>query len=118
MRNLASLLAVLIATSSAPMFAGDDPTKPVSYEWTKVTLNAEFAPRDGAGALSYKGKMWLIGGWNPIGKYRDTFPLICNSASLVTALGRASDGRVLVLLIGSPPGPKPAAYSASTRRTA
>ncbi|MFA5857877.1 MAG: hypothetical protein WC955_02310 [Elusimicrobiota bacterium] len=24
-----------------------------------------YAPRDGAGALVFKGKMWLIGGWNP-----------------------------------------------------
>lgn len=36
-----------------------------SYSWTKVTGNAAFAPRDGAGALVFKGKMWIIGGWNP-----------------------------------------------------
>ena len=49
------------------------------YEWKKITMTAEFAPRDGAGALSYKGKMWLIGGWNPIGKHRKFFPRICNN---------------------------------------
>jgi hypothetical protein len=26
---------------------------------------AQFGPRDGAGALTYDGKMWLLGGWNP-----------------------------------------------------
>ena len=34
------------------------------YRWTKVTMTAPFAPRDGAGALVYKERMWLIGGWN------------------------------------------------------
>ena len=35
------------------------------YAWVNVTNNAAYAPRDGAGALVYKGKMWLLGGWNP-----------------------------------------------------
>ena len=48
------------------------------YEWKKITMTDEFAPRDGAGAIPYKGKMWLIGGWNPIDKYRKFFPRICN----------------------------------------
>jgi len=30
------------------------------YRWTKVTLAAPFAPRDGAGALVLQGKMWLL----------------------------------------------------------
>ena len=30
------------------------------YEWVEVTMKAAFAPRDGAGALSYKGHLWLI----------------------------------------------------------
>jgi hypothetical protein len=25
----------------------------------------QFRPRDGAGALTFEGKMWLLGGWNP-----------------------------------------------------
>ena len=29
------------------------------YEWKKITMTDEFAPRDGAGAIPYKGKMWL-----------------------------------------------------------
>ena len=47
------------------------------YRWTKVTDCAEFAPRDGAGALVFKGRMWFLGGWNPGDKKH--FPKVCNS---------------------------------------
>ena len=47
------------------------------YRWTQVTLKAPFAGRDGAGALTFKGRMWLLGGWNPGDKVH--FPKICNS---------------------------------------
>ncbi len=47
------------------------------YEWVKVTLAAPFAPRDGLGVLDFKGRMWLLGGWNPIDKQH--FPRICNN---------------------------------------
>src|SRR5262245_25646765 len=47
------------------------------YEWQEITSSAPFAPRDGAGALTYQGKMWLIGGWNPGDK--KFFPRICNN---------------------------------------
>lgn len=47
------------------------------YRWHRITENAAFAPRDGAGALTFKGKMWLLGGWNPDDKVH--FPNICNS---------------------------------------
>lgn len=47
------------------------------YKWIKVTCNAEFAPRDGAGAVFFKNFLWLIGGWNPIDKIN--FPKICNN---------------------------------------
>lgn len=48
-----------------------------TYRWVKVTCEADFAPRDGAGALVFKDSLWLIGGWNP----KDTleFPLSCNN---------------------------------------
>lgn len=48
-----------------------------AYHWENVTMNAPWAPRDGAGALTYKDKMWLIGGWNA----RDdvNFPLDCRN---------------------------------------
>ncbi|MEZ6145653.1 MAG: hypothetical protein R3B91_09615 [Planctomycetaceae bacterium] len=48
------------------------------YEWVNITMNAEFAPRDGA-TLTYDGRMWFIGGWNSIGTYREFFPRICNN---------------------------------------
>ena len=47
------------------------------YRWTQVANKAEFAPRDGAGALVYKDKMWFLGGWNPGDKKH--FPRICNN---------------------------------------
>ncbi|MCE9560155.1 MAG: hypothetical protein K8R88_14550, partial [Armatimonadetes bacterium] len=47
------------------------------YKWEEVAAHAAFAPRDGAGALVFKKKMWLLGGWSP----KDTvnFPKICNN---------------------------------------
>ena len=53
------------------------PSQEVAYRWTPVNENCAFAPRDGAGALTFKGKMWLLGGWNPLDKVH--FPKICNS---------------------------------------
>ena len=47
------------------------------YEWRCVTEEAAFAARDGAGALVFRDRMWLLGGWNPGDKVH--FPLICNS---------------------------------------
>ena len=46
-----------------------------AYKWVCVTMEAPFAARDGAGALVYEDRMWLIGGWNS----RDAlnFPLDC-----------------------------------------
>jgi hypothetical protein len=48
-----------------------------NYQWTQIASEAAFAPRDGAGALVFKNKMWLLGGWNP--KDKKYFPHICNS---------------------------------------
>jgi hypothetical protein len=62
----ASLLAGVSAAAPAP-----------EYGWKKVVSPAPFAPRDGAGALTYDGKMWLIGGWNPRDKQH--FPRICSN---------------------------------------
>jgi hypothetical protein len=47
------------------------------YQWTNITQQAAFAPRDGAGGLVFNDKMWLLGGWNPDDKVN--FPHICNS---------------------------------------
>lgn len=49
----------------------------MKYKWVKITEKAEFAPRDGAGAVVFKNKMYLLGGWNPKDKIH--FPKICNS---------------------------------------
>src|SRR5688500_2420236 len=38
---------------------------------------AAFAARDGAGALTYKDQMFVIGGWNP--DIKKFFPRICNN---------------------------------------
>jgi len=48
-----------------------------TYEWKPMTLKAAFAGRDGAGAVVFQDKMWLLGGWNPRDKVN--FPEICNS---------------------------------------
>ncbi len=48
-----------------------------NYEWQCITEEAAFAARDGAGALVFRDRMWLLGGWNPRDKVH--FPLICNS---------------------------------------
>lgn len=47
------------------------------YRWEQVSSQADFAPRDGAGALVFDGRMWLLGGWNP--RDKEHFPSICNS---------------------------------------
>ena len=47
------------------------------YSWKKIKCAAEFAPRDGAGALVFNDSLRLIGGWNPLDK--NNFPLICNN---------------------------------------
>ena len=47
------------------------------YVWVKVAGKAGFAPRDGAGALVYKDKMWLLGGWNP--RDKTNFPMTCSN---------------------------------------
>ncbi len=48
-----------------------------TYKWINITMKAPFAVRDGAGALVYKNKLWLLGGWNPGDKKH--FPRICNN---------------------------------------
>lgn len=47
------------------------------YRWEQITLNAAFAGRDGAGALTFHDRMWLLGGWNPMDQVH--FPNDCNS---------------------------------------
>lgn len=65
-------LVVLSAHLGAPVAAA-----PPKYEWQLVTGSAAFAARDGAGALVYDDKMWLLGGWNP--NNSTYFPKITNN---------------------------------------
>ena len=50
-----------------------------AYVWHKLTDEATFPGRDGAGALVYDGKMWLIGGWNPKDKRTNPIHSDCNN---------------------------------------
>ena len=72
-----SVNGVDLVTQSDGPFAIVPSQEVRNYEWVKVALPAAFAPRDGAGALVYSGRMWLIGGWNPSDKKH--FPRICNN---------------------------------------
>ena len=69
------LLTALMVGSVRVVFAQADSGR--KYEWCRVTGEAAFAARDGAGALVFRDRMWLLGGWNPGDKVH--FPLICNS---------------------------------------
>ena len=59
----------------------------LGYMWWNVTKKAPYAARDGAGALVFKNKMWLIGGWNPGDKVH--FPRITNNEVWSTTDGVA-----------------------------
>lgn len=71
------LVALVPAVMIRPARAERTNDTPPAYAWTCVTRKARFAPRDGAGALVFRERMWLIGGWNP----RDprNFPRECNN---------------------------------------
>ncbi|MBI3987813.1 MAG: hypothetical protein HY343_12880 [Lentisphaerae bacterium] len=56
------------------------------YRWESITPRANYAPRDGAGALVFKDRMWLIGGWNP--RDKAYFPTDC-----VSDVWSSTDGR-------------------------
>ena len=34
----------------------------MSYDWCCATMDAAFEPRDGAGLLSFRGRLWILGG--------------------------------------------------------
>lgn len=71
-----------VLLSMALTFRADTPAQSADvakrqYEWVKVTTNAPFAARDGAGALTFQNRLWLLGGWNPGDKQH--FPRVCNN---------------------------------------
>ena len=78
-KNVFTLIAAVICVSCCSLAWSQSATKTPApdYRWVKVTDKAAYAPRDGAGALVYKNKMWLLGGWNPSDKI--FFPKICNN---------------------------------------
>jgi hypothetical protein len=41
------------------------PSQKRDYRWVCVAAKTPFSLRDGAGALVFHDRMWLIGGWNP-----------------------------------------------------
>jgi hypothetical protein len=67
----------LVAAALALLLAGSHAARGQQYEWLRVTDSAAFAPRDGAGALVFQDRMWLLGGWNP--RDKADFPLVCNN---------------------------------------
>src|SRR5688572_10115313 len=82
--NSAALLSVALSLL-CPAFSpaeGDTP----EYEWQNVTMNAPFPACDGAGALVFNGRMYLIGGWrtrnDPV-----PFPRVCTNAVWSSADG-------------------------------
>jgi hypothetical protein len=84
---LVATLALLISVDGQAAGPSDARNqRPPMYQWTKVTEQAAFAPRDGAGALTFQNRMWLLGGWNPGDKVY--FPKICNSEVWSSADGR------------------------------
>ena len=79
-------------SQEADPVAREDPNAGASnpaaqYVWLPVDRQAAFAPRDGAGVLSFRGRMWLLGGWNPGDKVH--FPRICNNEVWSSADGAA-----------------------------
>ena len=91
---LASALGVTVAVALAGRRAPAQDALPTPteaamvprYQWKNATKAAAFAPRDGAGLLSFKDQLWLLGGWNPSDKKH--FPKVCNSEVWSSADGR------------------------------
>ena len=71
----------------------DDTQRRDDYIWLSVTAHATFPARDGAGALVYDGKMWLIGGWNPWDKTTNPIRSDCNNE-----VWNSSDGKTWALI--------------------
>lgn len=79
LRRALLITAVVLSLARSPRLnaADDTPVAERAYQWVEITRAAQFAPRDGAGALVFHDQMWLLGGWNPGDKTH--FPLICNN---------------------------------------
>ncbi|WP_254169596.1 LamG-like jellyroll fold domain-containing protein [Chryseosolibacter histidini] len=51
--------------AQSALFRLNPPTISTDYQWEKVTEDAPWHPRDGAGVTVLGNKAWLMGGWNP-----------------------------------------------------
>jgi hypothetical protein len=58
-----TLFGLAIAVGCQILLAGTTVEAVAQYQWTLMTKAAPFSRRDGAGALTFQGKMWLLGGW-------------------------------------------------------
>ena len=87
--NPAGLLALVmtlgLGSLKAPLAGASGVSDRPPYRWIQVTAKAPFAPRDGAGALVFAGRMWLLGGWNPHDK--KAFPRTCGNDVWASADG-------------------------------
>lgn len=61
----------------APISVRLTPSQNAHYKWSQVLAEGPFQPRDGAGALVYRDRMWLLGGWNPLAP--TIYPRTCNN---------------------------------------
>lgn len=77
---------------SPPAGVSVDETKPVRSSWKLVTDHAPFMSRDGAGAVSFRGYIWLVNGYNPNG--------------LPNSIYRSRDGKEWELVVEVAPWPR------------
>lgn len=61
----------------------------MAYRWVQINNCANFPARDGAGLLSYKDKLYLIGGWDS--RNKNYFPKSCSNDVWVSEDGRDWD---------------------------
>ncbi|MDD5679517.1 MAG: hypothetical protein PHW60_16230 [Kiritimatiellae bacterium] len=91
----------------------------MNYRWVLVNRKAAFAPRDGAGALVYNGKMCLLGGWSPKSRGDNEHPWLqafsMTYPNVVPVLSKAGElGMPVLFHDGTPPysAPLQIAYAA------
>lgn len=85
-RRRAVGIGLLIIGAARAASAVEPASGQPEYSWERVTAEAPFAPRDGAGTLVHRNRMWLLGGWNP--RERIAFPAKCNNEVWSSADGR------------------------------
>ena len=78
---MASLFAALryvpiraVQAQDMALAKGASSGKVHDWVWKQVTGAAAWSPQDGAGALVFKNRLWLLGGWNP-----GIYPMKCHN---------------------------------------